>query len=219
MVNDTKKKLKVVNEYTPLKNMSIFFPSKTIVDRYILTLGFIYDMVVLDFGCGCGHGCAFMLAYGAKKAYGFDTNKNALIESKYNYGKKFNKDYIEFVDNLNKIEENSIDLITSFEVFEHIKRKDLDYYITKIRRLLKSDGMLILSIPFKESKYLEKDNLHVNIMSLLDIDYLMKTYFGKKYIFLSTTNPKFPKEKGWMNTALFEGISDDASRLIIIAKK
>ena len=74
----------------------------------------------LDYGCGTG----FLLKKVSRinsinKTYGFEVNNYARIQAKKNSSKSL------IINNLRKIKENSIDIITCLHVIEHVKDNEL----------------------------------------------------------------------------------------------
>ena len=92
---------------------------------------------VLDYGCGAGEFVKYI--EGDFETYGFEPNsdaRNAAI-------KKTSKAKI--IDDLSKIENQSLDAITLWHVFEHIEnqREILDLFHSK----LNEKGLLIIAVP------------------------------------------------------------------------
>lgn len=101
----------------------------------------------LDLGCGNGEFLELINSKYKVQGVGADYSENHL---KIVHNKGFETCSCNF-DNENEIEnlinkyQNAFDIITSFEVIEHIF--DLDAFLTTIWRLLKKDGKLIISTP------------------------------------------------------------------------
>ena len=103
------------------------------------------DVVVLDIGCGAGHG-SNMLAKKYKKVYGVDISDDAIKYAKENWNSR-NIDFkvgsalaIPFPD-------NTFDTIAAFEVFEHLN--DWRKFLSEIKRVLKPGGCVYISTPNK----------------------------------------------------------------------
>jgi SAM-dependent methyltransferase len=60
--------------------------------------------------------------------------------------KKYNPDVILDVSNMNVIGSESIDVITAFELFEHVEK--IDDGLRECFRVLKKDGIFMISVPF-----------------------------------------------------------------------
>lgn len=116
------------------------------ISRYEFASRYAKDKIVLEAGCGAGYG-ADILAKVAKKVYGVDTSLGSIKDCHERFGHK----KLEFkVQNIAKLDfsDNFFDLITCFEVIEHII--DYDLAISEFLRVLKPGGFLILSTPNKE---------------------------------------------------------------------
>ncbi len=98
----------------------------------------------LDYGCGTG----FLLKKISRinsinKTYGFEVNNYARIQAKKNSSKSL------IINNLKKIKENSIDVITCLHVIEHVKDNELKKIFLLFKQILKSEGSLMLATPAK----------------------------------------------------------------------
>jgi len=60
--------------------------------------------------------------------------------------KEFNPDIVLDVTNMNNIDSNSVDVINAIELFEHVK--DIEKGLNECFRVLKKDGVFMLSTPF-----------------------------------------------------------------------
>ncbi len=99
---------------------------------------------ILDLGCGNGR--FFEQLKGKNIKYtGSDASENLLKIAKEKYGKE-----AKFIhtDTLNlPFKDNSFDIIISFAVLHHIPSKKFrDQFIKEARRVLKNDGILIISV-------------------------------------------------------------------------
>ena len=113
------------------------------MNRYHFANGFVKDKVVLDIACGEGYGSA-LFAKTAQKVYGIDIDSNTIKHAKA----KYTQSNIAFLEGscLNiKLPDNSVDVLVSFETLEHIEEHN--QYITEIKRVLKPNGVLLLSTP------------------------------------------------------------------------
>jgi len=114
-----------------------------VISRHDLT-----EKIVLDFGCGSGYG-AYSLAKKAKIVYGIDYSPTAIEYAKSKYSGKnlkfFVADACSQEDIFRIIDKNSVDIVCSFDVIEHLE-KYFDY-IQNICLLLKEDGLLLIGCP------------------------------------------------------------------------
>lgn len=101
---------------------------------------------VLDVGCGTGYGTNCLANLGAEKVTGIDISKKFIDIAK----KKYIKPNVRFevLDAL-KLErlEEKFDIITCFEVLEHLPIGTHEEFLSDVGRILKSEGKLFLSTP------------------------------------------------------------------------
>ena len=102
---------------------------------------------LLDIGCNTGSTIFNLHQYGFANVYGVDVEKNSI-----NHGRKI---YAEISDRLAyydgtklPFEDNSFDVVTMFDVIEHIT--NIDQFIREeVRRVLREYGILIFQTPNK----------------------------------------------------------------------
>jgi ubiquinone/menaquinone biosynthesis C-methylase UbiE len=116
--------------------------------RYAIASDFAVGKRVLDFGSGEGYGAAH-LARVASKVDGIDVDVDAVSHASTMYVEQANLDF--HVGNSGRLpfEDNSFDLVTCFEVIEHVSNQDA--VIDEVRRVLKSDGIALVSTPDKKT--------------------------------------------------------------------
>lgn len=114
------------------------------ISRYIFASRFVKNKVVLDIACGSGYGSDFLKKKGAKKVIGIDISPEAISYCKANY-----KNINFLVGGVDKIplKDKSVDLIVSFETIEHVEEKTQNNFIQEVKRILKPDGLFIVSTP------------------------------------------------------------------------
>ena len=116
--------------------------------RYMFAKEWVSGKVVLDAACGEGYG-SNILSEGARKVVGLDLDANAIIHAKQKYG----SDIVSFVEgsieNL-PFKDNTFDVVVSFETIEHVNGEIQESFLSEIKRVLKPDGILIMSTPNKK---------------------------------------------------------------------
>lgn len=103
------------------------------------------DKIVLDAACGEGYG-AHILSQSAKIVYGIDISEEAIKHAKTKYKNK-NLNFINGSIKHLLLEDDSIDVVVSFETIEHVDEKIQIRFLKEIKRVLKREGILIISTP------------------------------------------------------------------------
>lgn len=104
------------------------------------------DSIVLDIGCGTGAGTN-ILAKNFNKIYGVDVSPDAIEYSK-KYWKKKNISFIVGSGTNIPFPANRFDIVTAFEVFEHIK--EWRKFLLELKRVTKRNGRIYISTPNKD---------------------------------------------------------------------
>lgn len=116
--------------------------------RYLYATEFVKDKVVLDIACGMGYGSYLLSGY-ASSVVGIDINPDAVLSASNTYVKQNLQYLVGTVGNIPLDRNHFIDVITSFETIEHIPEEDQTKFLQEVKRLLKPDGLLIISTPNK----------------------------------------------------------------------
>ncbi len=122
--------------------------------RYATARQFVKDKNVLDYGSGEGYGTA-SLSSGAIAVTGVDVDPEAIAHATQKYHSIRNISFQTIEDHRLPYEDGSFDLITCFEVIEHVPNPEL--VIAELARLLTEDGVLLISTPNK-AEYSDKNN-------------------------------------------------------------
>ncbi len=145
----------MVKKYTG-ERLETYIYSKSTIDhlhRYAIASKFIKDKIVLDIASGEGYGSNLM-SNDAAFVYGVDIDKTTVTNAQL----KYKKDNLKFlIGNTSAIplENDSVDIVISFETLEH--HNEHNEMMLEIKRVLKSSGMLIISTPDKLT-YSDKRN-------------------------------------------------------------
>ena len=147
--------------------------------RYEFARKYVKDRKVLDVGCGVGYGSA-LLASIAKEVIGIDISNEAIDYAKQNYLRENVRFHVGDATDLDFLKDEQFDVIASFEVIEHVP--NYFQYLSEVQRLLKDDGIFIISTPNKKyhSPSSEKplNPFHVTEFWLDDFKELLKKNFG-----------------------------------------
>lgn len=144
--------------------------------RYALALEFVKNKIVVDIASGEGYG-SNLLAKEAKKVIGIDLDIEAIQHASNKYCKE-NLSYMQGSADLIPLDSDSIDIVVSFETIEHHDKHD--EMLQEFKRILKPDGVLIISSPDK-LYYSEIPNItnkyHVKELYTNEFEILLKKYF------------------------------------------
>lgn len=149
--------------------------------RYAIAATYTKDKVVLDVASGEGYG-SNLLSKNASKVYGVDIDAQAVSLASEKY-KKSNLEFKQGSAALIPIESGSIDVVVSFETIEHHDKHD--EMLSEIKRVLKPDGMLIISTPDKliySDKRNFKNEFHVKELYKDEFVALISKYFSKSQL-------------------------------------
>lgn len=149
--------------------------------RYYLATLFTTNKIVLDIASGEGYG-AYLMAKSAKRVIGVDIDQEAVDLSRMKY-KKENLSFLKGRADLMPLNDSSVDVLISFETIEHHDKHDEMFL--EIKRVLKPDGVLIMSSPDK--KYysaLNKNNpFHIKELYLEEFKNLANKYFQNTNVY------------------------------------
>ncbi|MDQ0967602.1 ubiquinone/menaquinone biosynthesis C-methylase UbiE [Flavobacterium sp. W4I14] len=146
--------------------------------RYAIAQKLVYNKNVLDIACGEGYG-SNLLAKNALNVIGVDIDKETVqaATNKYktsNLSFRFGK-----ADEI-PLDDNSVDVVVSFETIEHHTKHD--EMLKEIKRVLRMDGILVISSPDKkhytdETGYINE--FHVKELYQDEFQNLIHKYFSK----------------------------------------
>lgn len=187
--------------------------------KFINPLKILKDKVkALDIGCGRGEWISLLNENGFN-ARGIDINESMV---KVASQKGLNAAVSDALGELKSLEENSLDIITAFQVVEHIKFDDVLELIKEAKRVLAPCGILILETPNPENimvgtQWFYLDATHKNPIPCELLSFATH-YYGLERNFIFKTNEKSPSEyeRDMGLFDVFEGVSPDYS---VIAQK
>lgn len=118
------------------------------IKEYVNLLDINKSKKVLDIGCGRGD-LAFQIAKKGATVYGIDYSKDgiALAIDALNLQSEEIKNKLDFkiMDAKNiQFKDNTFDIITAIDVFEHLYKSELDIVMNEIYRVLKPNGILLV---------------------------------------------------------------------------
>ena len=154
--------------------------------RYYMAREFCRDKYVLDIASGEGYGSS-LLADSAKSVVGIDIDDLAVRHASNKYVKANLKFFVRSATDL-KLPERSFDVVVCFEMLEHIYEQE--QLLEQVRKVLKPDGILIISTP---NKYLSEDNAENDILHSEENPFHVKELYFDEFKLLLNSSFKFTK--------------------------
>lgn len=141
---------------------------------YEFCLKYCKNKRVLDIGSGAGHG-SFLISEIAQKVISIDKEKLAILSSK----KKFKRNNLEFINN--SIEEfktsDNFDCIVCLQVIEHIPQQSVEQFLINVRKLISTDGFLILSTPYSKNSSYNENPYHFKEYTFTELKKILSEFF------------------------------------------
>ncbi|MFY0518394.1 glycosyltransferase [Lysinibacillus sp. UGB7] len=118
------------------------------IQRYQSIQDLVKGKTILDAACGEGYG-SDILSNQANQVFGMDIDEEAVAHAKNTYVKP-NLQFL--VGSIGKLPFNDdfFDIIVSFETIEHVDENLQKAFLEEIKRVVKKDGLLIISTPNKK---------------------------------------------------------------------
>jgi SAM-dependent methyltransferase len=114
--------------------------------RYAFARAFVAGRRVVDVACGEGYG-SVVLADAASHVTGIDIDAATLAHARTAYANRGNVAFVEGSAASLPLPDDSVDVAVSFETIEHLDAADQPRMLAEFARVLKGDGMLLLSSP------------------------------------------------------------------------
>jgi ubiquinone/menaquinone biosynthesis C-methylase UbiE len=146
------------------------------VHRYLLAREFAKDKAVLDIACGEGFGSE-ILANSARSVVGVDIASEAVEHAAARY-RQGNVQFKQGSCAEIPLDSDSVDLVVSFETIEH--HDEHRVMMAEIKRVLRPDGMLIISSPDKKEYSIlpnYRNPFHVRELFKEEFEELIRVYF------------------------------------------
>ncbi|WP_025720497.1 glycosyltransferase [Paenibacillus sp. 1-18] len=116
--------------------------------RYSVLKQLVKGKTVLDAACGEGYG-SYLLANSAAKVVGIDIDSDTIEHARRVYPKDNLEYYIASIERM-PFQDNSFDIIVSFETLEHVDEELQILFLKEVKRLLKDNGTFVVSTPNKK---------------------------------------------------------------------
>jgi SAM-dependent methyltransferase len=164
--------------------------------RYHFASRWVRGKRVLDVACGEGYGSA-LLARDALHVTGVDLSPAAIEHARNAYGNLGNAQFVCAQCTRLPLADASIDVAVSFETLEHISGQEA--FLDELARVLKPDGVLILSCPNKleysdrrgfANEFHVKELYRDELARLVGRNFPNAAWYGQKPGFFSVIAPE-----------------------------
>ena len=187
--------------------------------RYTAVAPLLKGKVVLDAACGTGYG-SNMLAREAERVCGIDISQEAIAYANENFGATENVEYQ--IGDITHIPypESTFDVVVSFETIEHVNEKLQYLFLKEIKRVLKEDGILIMSTPNKEIYTIQQGNQATewHVKEFLEEEYhdfIQSEFQYVKYIQQYISHASYLTDETENEVALYNSQKDKKGKFII----
>lgn len=149
--------------------------------RYAIAQHYVMGKTVLDIASGEGYGTN-LLSDVAAFAYGVDIDETAVEAAK----RKYVKNNIRFQQGSTSViplDDNSVDVVISFETIEHHDQHE--EMLTEIKRVLRPGGIVIISTPDKlyySDQRNFKNQFHIKELYQNEFSALLSKYFTRQQL-------------------------------------
>lgn len=145
--------------------------------RYLFALRYAEGKRVLDLGSGEGYGTA-LLASAATSATGVDVDATTVEHARGAYRAEGLRYEVASADDLSAFEPDAFDVVTCFEVIEHVEAQER--VLAETRRVLAPEGVLLCSTPDREAyraKVGRINPFHVRELDRAEFERLLSAQF------------------------------------------
>ena len=145
--------------------------------RYAFARKLCSNKVILDIASGEGYG-SYLLSQVANHVYGVDIDAASVLHAKEKYKQQArNISFKVGSTSAIPLDDNSVDVAVSFETIEH--HNEHEEMIMEIKRVLKPDGMLVISSPDKDLYKQRAGNnpFHIKELNFEGFKFLMESHF------------------------------------------
>jgi len=138
---------------------------------------FVRGGLVLDAGCNVGYGCRLLESV-ADHVVGIDIDRSAL---RYARNSDPSGEYVVLNVSNMPLRENSIDIVVSFQVIEHLHNPGV--FLEEVRRVLKQKALFLLSTPNRRLRLMPgakpHNPEHIREYELKEFSDLLRRHFDK----------------------------------------
>lgn len=188
--------------------------------RYLSILDVVKGKIVVDVACGEGYGANLMMG-SAKFVYGFDISEDAIKHAQETYSRKGLEFQVAGVNTL-PAANKSIDVLVSFETIEHLDEVLQHKFLKEIKRVLKNDGLLVISTPNRaiySDKYNYRNPFHVKEFYRDEFVAFLKDFFHTVHVYdqrFEVASVLDNRSSGTLRKVYEDGNSVEAKYLIAV---
>jgi len=159
--------------------------------RYAFARALVAGKSVADIACGEGYGAA-LLAQSASSVVGIDLSAEAINHAQQRYAAQTNLRFQQGDATRLNLADASVDVISSFETLEHLAAQT--ELLAGFARVLKADGLLIISSPDKfsysdqrqyQNEFHVRELYRAELLDLLRTQFPQVRLYGQKLLFQS----------------------------------
>jgi len=151
--------------------------------RYALAKKISAGKTVLDIACGEGYG-TYLISEAAKFVYGVDIDAATIEHAEKKYGQIKENISFKFGSTSNiPLDDATVDIVISFETIEHHdKHQEM---MKEIKRVLKKDGILLVSSPNKVvyNTITPNNPFHIKELTIDEFQTLISSFFKQTYYY------------------------------------
>ncbi|WP_020376039.1 class I SAM-dependent methyltransferase [Sulfobacillus thermosulfidooxidans] len=156
--------------------------------RYQIAAEMLKGLRVLDLGIGTAYGTAYLAQY-AEHVTGIDIDSSAVNAAKLQYPLS-NVTFVTGDIVQLHFDAESFDAVVMFEVIEHIPKEQHQAIFDEIRRILKPDGLFLMSTPDHDrtKHFAEKNPYHIGELTEPELSELLTRTFHFHEIYFQEIN-------------------------------
>lgn len=180
------------------------------LQRYYFAQAYCHDKFVLDIASGEGYGTS-ILSRAARSVIGVDIDPASVKHASSKYGNE-STEFIAGSATRIPLNDNTVDVVVSFETIEHFDEHQV--FINEVLRVLKPDGLFIVSSPDKKcySEIKGYNNPHHvrelyehEFVNLLSRNFTNVSTYHQRFVYGCLLVPVSGASKMLRNTVSFQG--------------
>jgi len=160
---------RIIPDKTPVGIYSIH------LKRYEFAKTYMKGKLILDVACGVGYGARYLSDAG-NRVIGVEIDSESITYAQKRYSSSGQPLFVQSDATVLGINSDIFDVICAFETIEHIR--DVDGFLGELKRVLKPNGLFIVSTPIVGETNISPDNpFHNQEWNPTDFKHLLAQYF------------------------------------------